>query len=165
MCSWRSCVSCDDVLLSVLAVARGPLFKADASEGKAAAAQPFLLSPSSRCSIGLCREEMPASPNDDGACLLLSYSLSFDGTWSSRTQGSNSLGFQHRVPQTPGSNIEFPNPGFELPGGRGRTRTRGSSIEFPKPRVGTWSSRTQGSNSLGEARGSNMEFSKPRVRT
>ena len=58
-------------------------------------------------------------------------------------------GFQHRLPQTPGSNIEFPNPGFELSGGRGRTRTRGSSIEFPKPRVRTWSSRTQGSNSLG----------------
>ena len=50
--------ACDDVLLSVLAVARGPLFKADTSEGKAAAAQPFLLSPSSRCPIGLCREEM-----------------------------------------------------------------------------------------------------------
>ena len=54
----RASTACDDVLLSVLAVARGPLFKADASEGKAAAAQPFLLSPSSRCSIGLCREEM-----------------------------------------------------------------------------------------------------------
>ena len=54
----RASTACDDVLLSVLAVARGPLFKVDASEGKAAAAQPFLLSPSSRCSIGLCREEM-----------------------------------------------------------------------------------------------------------
>ena len=54
----RASTACDDVLLSVLAVARGPLFKADDSEGKAAAAQPFLLSPSSRCPIGLCREEM-----------------------------------------------------------------------------------------------------------
>eukprot|EP00439_Symbiodinium_sp_Y106_P004807 s10527_g1.t1 len=44
----RASTACDDVLLSVLAVARGPLFKADASEGKAAAAQPFL---SSRCPI------------------------------------------------------------------------------------------------------------------
>ena len=30
----RASTACDDVLLSVLAVARGPLFKADASEGQ-----------------------------------------------------------------------------------------------------------------------------------
>ena len=101
---------------------------------------------------------------------LLSYSLKFDGTWSSRTPGSTLWegggefypGFEHGVPE----------PRFELSGGRGRARPRGSSIEFPKPRVRTSSSRTQGSNSLGagggrssRTRGSNMEFSKPRVRT
>ena len=66
----RASTACDDVLLSVLAVARGPLFKVDASEGKAAAAQPFLLSPSSRCSIGLCREEM----QEDQRCAQLALS-------------------------------------------------------------------------------------------
>ena len=46
------------------------------------------------------------------------------GERSSRPRGSNDF-------SKPDSNIEFPNPGFELSVGRGKNQNQGSSLEFP----------------------------------